>query len=61
MSKSDESSLYGVVICCDCGSVNTILTKKGVYCNHCKNFRKFQKGKFELIPPLERYERFDDD
>jgi len=63
MLRNDEkkSVMYGVVICCDCGSTDTALTKKGVYCNECNSFRRFQKGKFELIPPLKKYEVFDDD
>ena len=63
MLRNDEkkSVVYGVVICCECGGTDTALSKKGVYCNKCKSFRRFQKGKFELIPPLESYERFDDD
>jgi len=60
MLRNDDkkSVIYGVVICCDCGSTKTTLTKKGVYCNECKSFRRFKKRKFELIPP---YVQYDDD
>ena len=60
-NKIDKSVVDGVVICCDCGSTKTTLSKKGVYCNECKRFRLFKKGKFELIKPIESYKQLDDD
>jgi len=57
-TAEEKSAYYGIVICCDCGSSDTTLSKKGVYCNECKSFRRFEKKKFELLPP---YARYDDD
>ncbi len=51
----------GVKICCECGSLKTTILTGAIYCRDCRSFRSFKKGKFELIPPLESYERFDDD
>jgi len=50
----------GVKICCECGSLNTTILTRAIYCRGCRSFRSFKKRKFELIP-LESYEHFDDD
>jgi len=50
-----------VKICCECGSLKTTILTRVIYCRSCRSFRSLKKGKFELIPPLENYERFDDD
>jgi len=52
---------YGVKICCECGSLKTTINTRAIYCRDCKSLRSFKKGKFELIPPFESYEQFDDD
>ena len=50
-----------VKICCECGSLETTILTRAIYCRSCQSFRSFKKGKFELIPSLESYEHFDDD
>jgi len=57
-TDEEKAAYYGILICCDCGNTETTLTKKGVYCNECKSFRRFKKKKFELLPP---YVQYDDD
>ena len=57
-SKNNENSVVdGVLLCVKCGSDNTTILKKGLYCRDCRGFRVFQKKE----PQTPESGRFDDD
>ncbi len=39
----ERFAVDGLLICVNCGSVNTRLLEKGIHCNECKFFRIRQK------------------
>lgn len=49
----------GVKICCECGSLETTILTRAIYCRSCQSFRSFKKRKFKQIST--QYEQFDDD
>jgi len=34
-------AIDGIEICCDCGSIETTILARGIYCRTCRNFRLF--------------------
>ena len=51
----------GIEICCECGSLETTILTKGIYCRVCRSFSIFKKRRLELISPIEDYRQLDDD
>ncbi len=34
-------AIDGIEICCDCGSIETTILTRGIYCRTCRNFRLY--------------------
>ncbi len=44
-SKYDEKfASNGLLICADCGSINTKIRSEGIHCTECKNFRLYHNS-----------------
>ena len=38
-----KSTVEGVFICVNCGSIHTTILKKAIYCRECRNLQLFTK------------------
>ncbi len=43
--ESNEKAVEGVRVCIECGSPNTTILTKAIYCRDCRNFKPFRKRK----------------
>ncbi len=40
---SENSTVEGIFICVNCGSIHTTILKKAIYCRECRNLQLFTK------------------
>ncbi len=40
-----EKTVEGIIICIECGSPNTTILTKAIYCRDCRSFKLFRKRK----------------
>jgi ribosomal protein L40E len=40
-----EKAVEGIMICIECGSPNTTVLTKAIYCRDCRGFKLFRKRK----------------
>ena len=43
--ESNEKAVEGVRVCIECGSPNTTILTKAIYCRDCQSFKLFRKRK----------------
>ncbi len=43
--ETHEKIVVGIMICIECGSPNTTILTKAIYCRDCQNFKLFRKRK----------------
>lgn len=43
--ESNENPVDGIMVCIECGSPNTIILTKAIYCRDCRSFKLFRKRK----------------
>ncbi|MCH9042022.1 MAG: hypothetical protein QQN53_06050 [Nitrosopumilus sp.] len=43
--ETHEKIVEGVIICIECGSPNTTILTKAIYCRDCRSFKLFKKRK----------------
>ena len=43
--ESNENPVAGIMICIECGSPNTTILTKVIYCRDCRNFKLYRKRK----------------
>jgi len=43
--ESNEKAVEGIMICIECGSPNTTVLTKAIYCRDCRDFKLFRKRK----------------
>jgi len=53
-----NSTIDGILICVNCGSIHTTILKKAIYCRKCRTFQLFTK-KTQEVPVFSGH--FDDD
>ena len=39
----ENSTVEGIFICVNCGSIHTTILKKAIYCRECRNLQLFTK------------------
>jgi len=47
--ESNEKAVEGVMVCIECGSPNTTILTKAIYCRDCRIFKLFRKRKSAKI------------
>jgi len=40
-----EKTVKGIMVCIECGSPNTTILTKAIYCRDCRNLKLFRKRK----------------
>ncbi len=40
-----EKAVEGIMVCIECGSPNTTILTKAIYCRDCRSFKLFRKRK----------------
>jgi len=40
-----QNPVEGIMVCIECGSPNTTILNKAIYCRDCRNFKVFRKRK----------------
>ncbi len=40
-----EKAVEGIMVCIECGSTNTTILTKAIYCRDCRSFKLFRKRK----------------
>jgi DNA-directed RNA polymerase subunit RPC12/RpoP len=40
-----EKAVEGIMVCIECGSPNTTILTKAIYCRDCRSFKIFRKRK----------------
>ncbi len=40
-----EKAVEGIMVCIECGSTNTTILTKTIYCRDCRSFKIFRKRK----------------
>ena len=43
--ESNEKAVQGIMVCIECGSPNTTILTKAIYCRDCRGFKLFRKRK----------------
>jgi len=43
--KTYEKAIEGIRVCIECGSPNTTILIKAIYCRDCRSFKLFRKRK----------------
>ena len=43
--KTNENPVEGIMVCIECGSPNTTILTKTIYCRDCRSFKIFRKRK----------------
>jgi len=43
--ESNENPVEGIMVCIECGSQNTTILTKSIYCRDCRCFKIFRKRK----------------
>jgi len=43
--ESNKKIVEGIMICIECGSPNTTVLTKAIYCRDCRGFKLFRKRK----------------
>jgi len=43
----ENSTVEGIFICVNCGSIHTTILKKAIYCRECRNLQLFIKKTLE--------------
>ena len=43
--ESNEKAVEGVMVCIECGSPNTTILTKAIYCRDCRSIKLFKKRK----------------
>jgi len=43
--ESNENPVEGIIICIECGSPNSTILTKAIYCRNCRSFKLFRKRK----------------
>jgi DNA-directed RNA polymerase subunit RPC12/RpoP len=43
--ESNEKTVDGIIVCIECGSPNTTILTKAIYCRDCRSFKLFRKRK----------------
>ena len=43
--ETHEKAVEGIRVCIECGSPNTTILTKAVYCRDCRSFKLFRKRK----------------
>ncbi len=43
--KTYEKAVEGIMVCIECGSPNTTILTKAIYCRDCRGFKLFRKRK----------------
>ena len=41
-----EKAVEGIIVCIECGSPNTTILTKAIYCRDCRNLKLFRKRKY---------------
>ncbi len=44
--KTYEKAIEGIRVCIECGSPNTTILIKAIYCRDCRSFKLFRKRKY---------------
>ena len=44
--ESNENPVEGIMVCIECGSQNTTILTKAIYCRDCRNLKLFRKRKY---------------
>ena len=48
--ETSEKAVEGIMVCIECGSPNTTILTKAIYCRDCRSFKLFRKRKpFEYL------------
>ena len=47
--ESNEKAVEGVMVCIECGSPNTTILTKSIYCRECRIFKLIRKRKSAKI------------
>ena len=45
LEESNEKAVEGVIVYIECGSPNTTILTKAIYCRDCRSFKLFKKRK----------------
>jgi len=43
--ETHEKAVEGIMVCIECGSPNTTILTKAIYCRDCRSFKLFRKRK----------------
>ncbi len=43
--ETHEETVEGIMVCIECGSPNTTILTKAIYCRDCRSFKLFRKRK----------------
>jgi len=43
--ETHEKTVEGILVCIECGSPNTTILTKAIYCRDCRSFKIFRKRK----------------
>ena len=43
--ETSEKTVEGIRVCIECGSPNTTILTKAIYCRDCRSFKLFRKRK----------------
>ncbi len=43
--ETHEKTVEGIMVCIECGSPNTTILTKTIYCRDCRSFKTFRKRK----------------
>ena len=43
--ENNEKTVDGIIVCIECGSPNTTILTKAIYCRDCRSFKLFRKRK----------------
>ncbi len=44
--ETHEKAVEGIMVCIECGSPNTTILTKAIYCRDCRSFKLFRKRKY---------------
>ena len=43
--ETSEKAVEGIMVCIECGSPNTTILTRVIYCRDCRSFKSFRKRK----------------
>ena len=44
--ENNEKTVDGIIVCIECGSPNTTILTKAIYCRDCRSFKLFRKRNY---------------